>query len=152
MDTDNSGKVFIFHREKYIPDSLAKALGYTQSDYLAFDTPNEIIIHLKENQASLFLINGDSPEGLKLILDEVFGGIKANRTPLLIFSLSNQESLINANKSSFKELQECFDNKLVDVIQLPFIQISDITGNIEKLKNAYQNNQKISEDIKEENS
>src|SRR3990167_7936922 len=149
MDPSKGSTVIFFHKEKYISDSLAKALGYTQSDYLPLYTPNEIIAHLKENHASLFLISGDSPEDLKTILDEVFGGIKANRTPVLIFSLSNQESLINANKSGFKELQECFYNKLVDIVQLPFIQISHIKGNIEELKNAYQNKQKISEKIRE---
>lgn len=148
MDASKGCTVFIFHRDKYIIDSLAKALGYTQSDYLPCYSPDEIIARLKENHASLFLISGDFPEDLKTILDEVFGGIKANRTPVLIFSVSNQGSLIHANKSGFKEIQDCFDSKLVDVIQIPFIKISEIKNKIEDLKSAYQNNHKISEEIR----
>lgn len=97
MNASKGCTVFIFHRENYVSESLEKALGYTQSDYLPFYSPDEIITHLKKTTVSLFLINGDSPEDLKIILDEIFGK-KQNKTLLIIFSFLNQESLIKRLK------------------------------------------------------
>ena len=146
MNLKNRNKTFIFHREKYITESLAKSLDYSDDRYSPYHTPEDLLDHLSKNP-SLFLLNGDSPEDLKHILNEVFGGIKSNRTPILIFSLSNPKSLINTNKNGFEELQECFDKKLLDIIHTPFDQISEIKDKIVKQENAYQNNHKQREEM-----
>ena len=139
---------FIFHREKYITNSLAKALGYSDDSFSKFHKPEDLIPQLKENP-TLLLLGGDSTEDLKNILNEVIGDIKANRTPILIFSLTNPESLIDANKNGFKELQVCIDKKLLDIIHLPFDQISDIESKSENIKSMYDNNQHQSAEIRE---
>ena len=138
-ETGTRKKTFIFHREEYIAKSLTKALDYSEDSYSSFHKSKSLIDHLKENP-TLLLLSGDSPEDLKYILNKVFGGIKANMTPILIFSLSNPKSLISINKTGFEELQECFGKNLLDIIHMPFDQISEIKDKIVKQKNEYQNN------------
>ena len=144
---EKSDLCFIFHKERYLADSIAQALGYSQDAYLPLQNPDELIARLTANP-SLLLISGDSPDDLKTILDEVLGR-RLNKTPVVILTTLSQESLVKRlnREDCFPEFKNFKNEGIFGVIKLPQ-RITDIKTEIESIKRSYQNNESRCIDIR----
>lgn len=136
MNFKNVNKTFVFHRERYITESLAKALGYSDDSYSLFHKPDDLIACIKESP-TLLLLSGDSPVDLKHILNEVFGR-RANNTHLIIFATANSSSLTKrlSGNRDFPEFETCLKDGLLDVISLPE-DIKEIGNKINAVSKSY---------------
>lgn len=107
--------IFIYHKEEYFIKALASSLGY--EDIQLFKESQTLITNLKEHPTHIIICEY-RVEQLSLILKNVL--IKCEKLPIiLLLTFAGKDSLIKLLKTEFPEIEECFNELIFHLCQLP---------------------------------